>query len=191
VVEFDKLVQEADCVIGKNNWRFDDKHINTQRWMVNEVGRPEWTKKSDDLEHHLRRNLALPSYKLDYVSKILGFGGKNKMELSDWIAIVEQDPVNGMACFLKMLRYNKKDVADTRSVWNHSVKHFIPKLNQSALFRGLCCSNCGSYNIYKHNYQVTRGKTVYDQWYCNDHSGWAGQTVYYRNLKRDGSSIGT
>lgn len=122
IKEFDKLVEKADVTIGKNNKRFDEKHINTQRLLHGLDPLPDWILYSDDLERHMRRHFALPSYSLDYFSHLLGLGGKISMQFSDWIDIVEQ---KNRASYTKMLEYGKKDIEDTRAIWNHCEKHFL------------------------------------------------------------------
>ena len=84
---FDKEVRKADVVIGKNNINFDNKHINTQRLLQGQKPLPEWAISSDDLEKQIRKYFIFPSYSLDYVSKLFGFGGKMKMEFKDWVDI--------------------------------------------------------------------------------------------------------
>ena len=43
--EFDALIRQADIIIGKNNIKFDDKHINTNRLLSGLKAMPEWTHK--------------------------------------------------------------------------------------------------------------------------------------------------
>src|ERR1700733_13294123 len=65
VAEFDKIISQADIVIGKNNGSFDNKHLNTHRLLNPEsMGLPNWTQKSDDLEKQIRKNFNLQSYSL-------------------------------------------------------------------------------------------------------------------------------
>lgn len=92
VDKFDKIIKEAQdnnyLIIGKNNKRFDDKHINTQRWLNGHDPLPDWTKYTDDLEKQIRKHFNLPSFALDYISELRGLGGKMPMEKSDWVNIV-------------------------------------------------------------------------------------------------------
>lgn len=87
IKEFDKLAREADVILGKNSDKFDAKYINTARMMQGLKPFPEWLNRSDDLEKQMRRYFAFPSQSLDYISKIFGTGGKDKMEFSDWVDI--------------------------------------------------------------------------------------------------------
>lgn len=102
VEEFDKIARTADVIIGKNNFRFDDKRLNTERLIKGLEPFPEFMRRSDDIESQLRRNFAFPSFSLDALSKFFGEGGKEKMEFNDWVAInklklLEQFIENGSA----------------------------------------------------------------------------------------------
>ncbi len=157
IIEFDKLIKQADIVIGKNSNRFDNKHINTQRLWHDLPGCPDWIRYTDDLESQMRKYLYLPSYSLDYISEQLGLGGKKKMEFSDWVDIgyyrlstllpshrsvdvvfdiltgqSRQDIVKkGKKAEKKMFVYGKKDTKDTAALWNYCSKHFETKGNHS------------------------------------------------------------
>lgn len=168
IKKFDKIIQSADITLGKNSDRFDLKHINTHRMLAGLDGMPEWASRTEDLEKQLRRHFALPSYSLDYISELLGFGGKNKMEFSDWIDIIEKRDISK---YHKMLEYCRKDVEDTRAVWEHCEKHFTPKWNRSNGKHA--CILCGSNNIIKVG-KVVRGKTMYQRFKCRAHCGDAG-----------------
>lgn len=140
IQEFDAIIKTADHIIGKNNKSFDDKMLNTARMFHDLPPMPDWMRHTDDLEQQMRRYLRLPSYSLDYISEQLGLGGKIKMEFQDWIDIVEKTD-NGLKAFNKMCKYGKKDVADTRNLWNKLSSHFEPKFNANIN----ACTNCGSF----------------------------------------------
>jgi len=175
VQEFDELVKQADCVIGKNSDRFDNKHISLQRLVHDLPGMPDWLDKCDDLEKHMRRHFYLPSQSLDYISDILGFGGKIKMEMQDWINITEKNEF-GPKSLKKMVTYGKKDIVDTRAVWNYCVKHFKPRLNFATFAGDHVCVRCGSSNIYKNGTRYA-GKSRKQRWQCNDCHSFAGYTI--------------
>lgn len=151
VERFDEIINSADIVIGKNNNRFDNKMLNSARMFAGLKGMPEWLKKTDDLEAQMRRNFRLPSHSLDYISEQLGCGGKIKMEMQDWIDIVERTD-RGEQALKKMLRYGKKDVEDTRSLWYKLYEHFTPKFDEGLL----CCIECGSYSYRKSGINYTQ-----------------------------------
>ncbi len=162
VEEFDKIINTADHIIGKNNRRFDDKMINAARMLEGLPANPGWMSTNDDLEQQMRRHFRLPSQSLDYISNQLGLGGKIKMEFQDWIDIVEKNE-NGLKSFNKMCKYGMKDVVDTRELWNKLQKYIAPKFDAEIP----CCSNCGSFNRKKtgFSYSASGAKQRYT---CKD-----------------------
>lgn len=173
IQQFTKMCDEADLVIGKNNRRFDDKHLNTLRLMHGLPGRPDLLSKVDDLESQIRRHFYLPSYTLDYASKLFGLGGKTSMNFQDWIDIMEKN-ANGEKSFKKMVSYCKKDVQDTKKLWKHLEAHISPKFNHSVHTGTPVCKVCGSTNIKKNGYTRSPAGVKYTKYYCNDHKGHAG-----------------
>ena len=181
---FDEIIKQATVTIGKNSDKFDVKHINTQRLLQNLPALPQWMDYTDDVEKQLRKHFVFPSYSLDYVSKELGLGGKVKMEFQNWIDIVEK---KNEASFRKMLEYNRKDVEDTRAIWNRIKPHIKPKLNMATFHGEARCINCGSANLKKDGTRC-RGKVRYQMFFCRAHNGYAGQVVIStpRNTARMG-----
>ncbi len=146
IEKFDAIVEQADFILGKNNKRFDDKHVNTHRMMADLNPLPYWSRITDDVEKQLRRYFKAPSMSLDYWSQQIGLGGKAKMEFTDWIHIKEyfdtlrwiggglspagvkvicpiefdkkysQVLKDGKTALKKMEEYNKKDVTDTKAL---------------------------------------------------------------------------
>lgn len=167
---FDKLIAEADVVVGKNSNRFDNKHINTRRMIHDLPGMPEWRGKWEDLETHMRKEFYLLSYSLDHISKKLGLGGKDKMEFQDWVDIAEGSGKVLDKALAKMIKYNKKDVSDTMKVWQYCRKHFIARHKQL-----LGCIHCGGNNLCKLGFSYS-GQTTYQQWKCKDCNGYAGRS---------------
>lgn len=150
VSEFDQIIKTADHIIGKNNKRFDDKMLNSARMLFDLEPMPEWAATNDDLEQQMRRFFRLPSQSLDYISSQLGLGGKIKMEMQDWIDIVEKNK-NGQKALEKMIKYGKKDVVDTRTLWNRLERYIQPKFNKDL---GACLS-CKSFNMQKAGFNYT------------------------------------
>lgn len=148
VAEFDEIAKTADYCIGKNSIRFDVKMINAARMFAGLPGLPEWSRQQEDLEKQMRRYFRLPSQSLDYISNQLGLGGKIKMEFQDWIDICEKNS-NGKKSLSKMIKYGKKDVEDTRHLWNKLSTHFEPKFNLSKHneYGAAGCKHCGSLDL--------------------------------------------
>lgn len=184
IEEFDKIIKQADWTIGKNSDRFDTKMINAARMFAGLPGMPEWTKYKDDLEVQMRKYFRLPSQSLDYISNELGLGGKIKMEMQDWIDICEKNP-NGDKKLKKMIKYGKKDVEDTRFLWNKLQEHFEPKLNMATFLDipQICrYADCGSNHLKKNGTRVA-GKTRYQEYLCSDCGRYAGRAPISLNGK--------
>lgn len=172
IKQFDKIAETADIIIGKNSDRFDVRHINTQRMIAGLPGLPTWLNNTDDLEKQFRKNFALPSYSLDYLSKaLIKSKGKDKIGLVDWTNIVEK---KSRASYKKMLEYCKNDVEETVKLWNFAKSHFKPKFNMATFYQETRCRICGHTNIKKNGTRI-RGKTTYQMFYCNEHGGYAGE----------------
>lgn len=185
IEKFDALARKADVVIGKNSDRFDVKHINTQRLFNGIAPFPEWADSRDDLEKQMRKHFALPSQALDYVSNQLKLGGKIKMELQDWIDIVEQRGKAGRDAFKKMVQYGLKDIEDTRTIWNYVESHIAPKFNAATNADALVCTVCGSGDISSSGSKIS-GKSRYKYYFCNSHGGKAGR----RTMDKYGNATG-
>lgn len=192
--KLDQLIGEADIVIGKNNHRFDDKHVNAHRMFNQEPGIVDWSGKSDDLEKQIRKHFKLPSYSLDYLSQELGYGGKESMDFSDWVKIQEKHPTEGNDAYEKMMHYCCKDVEDTRSIWDRLLPYITPKFNHATFSNtqnagGMVCKVCGSANIIKQGRYIS-GKTVYRQWRCKNHNGYAGKSIEHVEDSKVGDIMG-
>lgn len=177
VAEFDKVIEQykPDVIIGKNSNRFDNKHINTIRMFEQLTPNTDIFKYVDDLEQQMRRYFYLPSYALDYISNELGLGGKIKMEMQDWIDIVTRCPKVGKKKLDKMVKYGKKDIIDTRAIWDYCERYFQPKLNMATVLNEKhACYRCGGYNIVR-NGKRTSGKTLYQRFHCKDCKTEAGR----------------
>lgn len=79
------LMDEAPLVIGKNNHKFDDKHVNTLRLVTGNKPDPDWMSQSDDVQKQLKKHFNMQSYSLDHACKVLGLPSKMKMDFSDWV----------------------------------------------------------------------------------------------------------
>jgi hypothetical protein len=185
VREFDEIIKQADQTIGKNSDRFDTKMINSCRMFSGLPGMPDWTLYTDDLEKQMRKHFRLPSQSLDYISAQLGLGGKIKMEMQDWIDIVERN-ANGLKSYKKMCKYGMKDVEDTRTLWNKLSEHFTPKFKRSiwqaqqqgntSSTKEIRCNyaECGSTNLSKNGIAYA-GQTAYQRYLCKDCHRHAGR----------------
>ena len=208
VEQFDKVARKADVCMGKNNVRFDVKYINTERMMRGLKPYPEWMESSEDLEQQLRKNFNFTSQSLDYISDLMGFGGKVKMEFQDWVDIhnyelyldlykVQEVPTEtcqilfretrnnvikkGKAALKKMYFYNKKDVTDTENVLIRVLPYIRLKKNAGV---GSGCTTCGSHNIVPTK-TIVKGQVRYQQFDCLEHNGYAGKAALTYDKNRN------
>jgi uncharacterized protein YprB with RNaseH-like and TPR domain len=159
--EFSKIVSGADVAIGHNGDRFDVKQINTQRLLS---GKPpiSWPTTEDSLKQ-LKQIFFFPSYKLDYISKLLLNEGKSPMVLQDWIDILERKDKKALN---KMVKYCKRDVALLAEAYGKVKPFLTPKVSR-ALLTGGKCRSCGSARVSKDGTKTLVGGR-YQRYQCQD-----------------------
>lgn len=145
---FGKVIESADVVIGHNADSFDIRHINTQR-LLHGQSPIAWPTSEDTLKQ-IRKKFYLPSYRLDYISKLLTGSGKATMAFQDWIEIVENKSAKHLR---KMIKYNQRDVKKLEEDYKILAPHLVPKANRSLISRDLRagCPSCG------HNGSISKG----------------------------------
>lgn len=122
VEELVPLLNEADIVIGQNSKAFDIKVLQ-ERAKVLRLPPVNIDFMLDTLTHS-RGSFKTMSHRLDYRSKQYGLGGKMKMEMQDWIDIVE----GRTSPRKKMVPYGLKDVEDTNKLfWLDLPYYNLPK----------------------------------------------------------------
>lgn len=137
---FSAIVSQADLVIGHNCDKFDMKQINTQR-LINNQTPIDWPV-SDDTLKQFRKHFALPSYRLDYIAKLLVGAGKDRMQFQDWIDIVDRKSKPALD---KMVKYCKKDVLLLDKIYKKLIPFLKPKIHVG-LYQGndkSSCPRCG------------------------------------------------
>lgn len=148
IKDFEKIVNQADLVIGHNVDKFDIKMINAQR-LIEGLPPILWPTSEDTLKQ-FRKHFYLPSHRLDYLSKLLGGTGKDKMHFQDWVDIRTK---NCPKALNKMMKYCKRDVLELERVYNKAQKHFKPKLLLTRE-KGLC-PRCTSNDLIAHGISYT------------------------------------
>lgn len=121
---FSKIVESADLCVGHNSDSFDMRHINTQR-MLHDQDPIAWPTSEDTLKG-LRKHFNLPSYRLDYISKLLTGSGKKKMNFDDWIEVVERKSKKAL---VKMVRYCERDVVKLEQIYKRLSRYMKPKVH--------------------------------------------------------------
>lgn len=141
---FTKVVESADLAVGHNGDNFDLKQINTQR-LIHQQPPIAWPTTEDTLKQ-FRKHFAFPSYRLDYLAKLLTGSGKDRMGFEDWLDIVVDKKPKALN---KMLRYCARDVRKLEQIYLQAAKYFTPKINSGVVIHGNpdACPRCGSYAV--------------------------------------------
>lgn len=161
IQEFDKLVAEADIIVGKNNIAFDNKYIDTLRMYhgLPNISYP----KVQDIEKDIKKNFRLQSNSLDYIAKMLGFKGKKKVTMDDWLDAIFRKNIKG---YNKLLDYCKQDVEMTRAIYN--------KINNYTV--STKCQVCQGTNLKRNGTHTNNFGELYQNYWCNDCTSYAGKT---------------
>jgi DNA polymerase elongation subunit (family B)/predicted RNA-binding Zn-ribbon protein involved in translation (DUF1610 family) len=158
-----RLLNEADGVIGWNSDKFDI------RWIQAQFLKCGMSKSSPfariDLMKSVRRQVALPSYKLDYVAQWLGVGRKvdtGGFEL--WTGVLGGDP----KAQALMRKYNIGDVKITEAVFNKlAAKGWVLGLPNASIEDGECCPACGSEHLIRRGYSLKQTRK-YVRYQCKE-----------------------
>lgn len=138
------LLMDADVLVGHNATAFDYKIANAR--FLHYGLEPLDQKYFFDTLTKARRHFKMPKNTLDEIYRyIFGKEGKTKIKHSDVI----WDCLEGdMGAWLKMKKYNIRDVEITRDVY-FRIKPFCRfPINMNLLLRGkLVCTSCGSENF--------------------------------------------
>lgn len=174
VKAFSKVLAEADYIVAHYGDKFDIKFI-ASRAMINGL-EPIPNVPSIDTYKLVKKHFNLNANRLDYLGKLMGFGGKMKMDWGYWARCAEGD----VKAVEKMAAYNKQDVDLLESVFDKLLPYVQHKINMNLFNKhsATCdCSSCGSDNTQKRGYWVT--KVAKKQRYqCQDCGSWfAGETV--------------
>jgi len=122
LLKFSEWVKDVDVIIGQNTDAFDIKMIN---WRINELGLPpiEWPQFSLDILKLSRKVFRPLSHKLDFRSRTYGFGGKIDQTMKQIMKVMDGDEKEQA----ERMRYNAKDVLDTRKVfWREVDSYKLP-----------------------------------------------------------------
>lgn len=163
------LMQEADAIVAHNGLGFDHKVIQT-RSVYHGFGSLPAVKVIDTLQM-AKKNLRLPSNRLDSIGEYFGLGRKlatNGIEL--WKK-VQQGDENAM---LQMVEYCEQDVNLL-----HEVYLKLRAVGNAANFNAglyykhdeeptLRCPTCGSSNVAATGRAITTTLSVFDEYLCQD-----------------------
>src|SRR3990167_7695152 len=169
IEEFIYVLKAADVAVAQNGDRFDIKHLKTRALLLGLE--PLTNIATIDTLKLNRANFAFNSNKLDYVAKVLGGKGKDKMELQDWIDIVEHNDEKKLQ---KMIKYNQRDVIELRDIfWKilpYCEKLPVPLAKLTKIGReshGEVCPMCASVMLESKGYRYLV-RNVYRRFVCKD-----------------------
>lgn len=161
------LLNQADAVCGWNSDKFDLRWINAQ-FLKHGMGKPSPYAKVD-LMKSVKRQVALPSYKLDFVARWLGVGAKvdtGGFEL--WLEVMKGDEKAQNL----MRRYNINDTKMTEAVFDRlHERGWVLGLPNHSITDGDVCPNCGSDNLRREGTRDTKTR-VYQRYQCRDCLTW-------------------
>jgi len=167
-----KLFNEADIIIAHNGNAFDIKKVNA-RFIYYKLPPPTPYKKVDTLSV-ARRYFNFNSNKLDDLGNYLKIGRKvSTGGFKLWLGCMNGDK----KCWKKMMDYNKQDVDLLEKVYL-AMLPYIEGHPNIALLNGeiIACPNCGSTNIHKRGFGITR-VTKYQRWQCQDCGSWHNSPI--------------
>lgn len=163
-----KLLDEADAVAGWNSDKFDLRWAN--RVFIEQGKSPPSPYVKVDLMKSVRRQVYLPSYKLDFVSRWLGLEGKLRTGGFDlWRDVLDGCP----KAQNKMRRYNIRDTKLTEEVFDAlHAKGWVRGLPNHAIYGGHVCPHCGHERLQARGFQHTKTRR-YKRWQCTSCGGWS------------------
>lgn len=171
------LLDKADAVVHYNGVRFDIPVLNKEFLLRGMT--PPAPYKQIDLLKTARQRFRLPSYKLSYITKELGLGGKvDTKGFSLWEGCMRNDP----ASWELMREYNIGDVVLLEKVYDVLKPWIKGHANWSALTGEHVCPNCGSHNVKKRGTYLT-GNRTYQRYACSDCGAWSRDILSDKNKK--------
>lgn len=161
------LIDEADGLVSWNGQKFDTKRINTEFALLGWT--PPAEAKEVDLMLAVKKRMAFPSNKLEYVANALLGKGKVQHEgFSLWLKCIDQDE----AAWKRMAKYNKQDVHLLIELYERLLP-WIDTIPNHNLFDGFDgCSKCGSDHIQRRGHRYTR-VSKFAKYVCLDCGGWS------------------
>jgi hypothetical protein len=138
------LIDEADALVSWNGQKFDTKKVNTEFALQN-WGPPSEAKEID-LMLAVKKRMAFPSNKLEYVANaLLGKGKVSHEGFNLWVKCLAGDP----KAWAQMEKYNKQDVHLLIELYEYLLP-WVDTIPNRNLFDGFdgCprCMDCGGWS---------------------------------------------
>lgn len=165
LVKFREVALQADELVAQNGDRFDVKWLNTRTLLNGLDPLPIW--KTIDTLAIAKKRFYFNSNGQDYLGKLLCGQGKDKMELQDWIDIVEYNDQKAMR---KMVKYCKGDVENLEKIYHLLEKYHNPKTHVGVLNHQERWTDprTGSTNVHTNKTRVSTYGTVKYEMYSKD-----------------------
>lgn len=161
------LIEEADALLSWNGQKFDTKKVNTEFVLQRMV--PPAPTAEIDLMLAVKKRMAFPSNKLEYVANaLLGKGKVSHEGFNLWVKCLAGDP----KAWARMQKYNKQDVHLLVELYEYLLPWVdtIPNRNLFDAYDG--CPRCGSDHVQRRGYRYTK-ISKFARYQCMDCGGWS------------------
>lgn len=157
-----RLLCQADVVVHYNGTSFDMPTLNKE-FVEMDILPPE-PYKQVDLLLAVRKAFRFTSNKLDYVSKALGLGTKERHPgFKMWVDCMARN----RAAWKIMERYNRQDVALLETLYRKLLPWLKGHPNLGNLTDESACPNCASLNWFRNGWAYTQ-VMKYPRYQCKD-----------------------
>lgn len=166
LIDFVKVLNSAEEIIGHNSDRFDLRWIRT-RCIFHGIPLAPAFQTLDTLKL-ARSNFNFNNNRLDYLGKFLGFGGKlDTGGFKLWQEIIMN---NCQTSLKKMVKYCEQDVLLLENVYNKLNPYTLSKTHVGvAIGESKCsCPNCGSDNSISNGNRISAAGVVVKKLQCVD-----------------------
>lgn len=163
LINFIKVANQADEMIGHNGDRFDLPWIRT-RCLYHQIDMfPKYV--TIDTLKWSRSKFKFNSNKLNYIAKYLGIGQKNVTDFDLWKDIILHNDAKAMK---KMIDYCKNDVLLLEKVYKKLSIHFDNKTHFGVIFGKdkHSCNECGSDQLIRSRNYVSATGVKKIQYQC-------------------------
>lgn len=170
LIDFIKVLNQADEILGHNSNRFDIKWLRTRCVFHGVPMFPSY--QSVDTLNIAKAGFYFNSNKLDYLGRFLGFGGKKETGgLKLWNDIIFNNNPKSMKI---MQAYCNQDVSLLEKVYNKLNPYTNPKTHVGATIgNGRCsCPGCGSKDYQYRGIITTSTGIIKQRVSCNDCDRW-------------------
>jgi hypothetical protein len=164
VKTFYDVMASADCIVAHNGDQFDSKYLKTRMLVHGLPPLPPIT--SIDTYKVAKQHLLFNSNRLDYLGKLLGFGGKKSTPKGLWLKVLNGDK----KAIQVMVDYNRRDVTLLEQVFL-KLRPFVQNHINRGLFGKEGCPRCGSKHVQHRGLHKAISRT-YQRMQCQSCGGW-------------------